>query len=75
MSYQDLDEKAMMLGKHDARLDALERGQQTIAADVKTILSYMERTKGSWKMLISLGAMIAGVVECIHQIVGFLHAK
>lgn len=72
---ETLDQKSVMLGSHEARLDNLEAGQKVIAADVKTILGYMERSKGSWKTLVALGALIASVVEIAHQIAGFLHGK
>lgn len=69
----ELDPKSMMLGSHEARLDALETGQRAIAADVKTILSYVEQRKGSWKTFAGIGAAIATVVECAHQVATFIH--
>lgn len=75
MSYEQLDQKAVMLGGHEARLDNLEAGQKVIAEDVKIILGYMERSKGSWKTLVAISGIIATVVEIFHQLGGFLHGK
>lgn len=73
MSYETLDQKAVMLGSHEARLDGLEANVGEIRDDVKKILAYMERTKGSWKTLVAIGGVIAAVVEGAHQLSGFFH--
>ncbi len=58
----------MMLGGHEARLDAMEGQVKEIREDVAKILGYMERTKGSWKTLVAMGGLIAGLVEVLHWI-------
>lgn len=73
MAYDDLDKKAMMLGSHEARLDALETTTTSIATDVKAILAHIERAKGSWKTLLALGGIISAIVEGAHQLFGILH--
>lgn len=73
MATTELDQKSMMLGSHEARLDALETGQKNIAEDVKKILGYMERSKGSWKTLVAIGGVIATVVEGAHQLASLFH--
>lgn len=63
----------MMLGNHAARLDSLEEKSDEISKDVKEILRYMERSKGSWKTLVALGAVVGTLVEIGHwflQLVG-----
>ena len=75
MSYEDLDKKAMMLGSHEARLDALEESTKSIATDVKAILAHIERAKGSWKTLVALGGVMAAVVEAAHWIIGLVTHK
>jgi hypothetical protein len=58
---------------HAEKIVAVSTRVDTIATDVKEILGYMQRAKGSWKTLATLGGVIAAVVEGIHQLVTFLH--
>jgi hypothetical protein len=69
MSYAELDEKSLMLGGHEARLIALEKQAAETGADVKKILAFVERSKGSWKTLVGLGTLVAGLVEAGHWVV------
>lgn len=56
-----------------AEMKAVSTRVDSIATDVKEILGYVQRSKGSWKTLASLGAIITFVVEGAHQLVGLLH--
>lgn len=56
-----------------AEMKAVSTRVDTIATDVKEILGYVQRAKGSWKTLASLGAIITFVVEGAHQLVAVLH--
>lgn len=58
---------------HAEKIEAIATRVNTISNDVKTILGYVERSKGSWKMLLGIGTLMAGVVEGIHQIWAFMH--
>jgi hypothetical protein len=70
----ELDQKSMMLGGHEARLDALELGQKNMAEDVKKILSFVEQRKGSWKTLAAFGGGLVGLVEIIEALKAvFIH--
>lgn len=75
MSYESLDQKAVMLGSHEARLDSLEADVSEIKRDVKEILAFMQRSRGSWKTLLALGTAVATVVEIFHQLAGAFHGK
>lgn len=58
---------------HAEKLNAVATRIDSVSNDVKTILGYMERTKGSWKTLVILGGVITGVVEAVHQLAGIFH--
>ncbi len=64
--YSELDAKSLMLGEHNARLDSLEAKTVEISEDVKKILAFMERSKGSWKTLVALASVAGAVVEAAH---------
>jgi len=55
------------------QINAVATRVNEMSNDIKTILGYMERTKGSWKTLVVLGSTAAAVVEGIHQLVDFIH--
>jgi hypothetical protein len=65
MSVNELDQKSMMLGRHESRLDSLEANVQEIGEDVKKILAKLNEQKGSWKTITIFGAMLVSVVEII----------
>lgn len=73
----DLREQVTVLREnratHAAQINAVATRVDSMAVDIKTILAYMERSKGSWKTLATLGGVIAAVVEGIHQLVGLFH--
>lgn len=69
----DIDEKSIMLGQHEARLDNVEKTLNEVRDDVKHLVSMMERTKGSWKTLVAIGGIATFVVEVVHQVVDWLH--
>jgi len=69
----DIDEKSVMLGQHEARLDSVEATLNEIRGDVKRLVEYMDRAKGSWKTLVAIGGITTAVVEGVHQLVGWLH--
>lgn len=71
----DLDHKSIMLGQHEARLDSMERTLSEISTDVKRLLAYMDRTRGTWKTLVVIGGITTGVVEGVHQLVNWMHTK
>jgi prefoldin subunit 5 len=58
---------------HAEQINAIATRVNEMSNDIKTILGYMERTKGSWKTLVVLGSAAAAVVEGVHQIVDFFH--
>lgn len=58
---------------HAQQINAIATRVDTIANDVKTILGYMERTKGSWRTLVVLGGMATALVEAAHWLFGLLH--
>ncbi len=58
---------------HAAEIKAVSTRVDTIADDVKTILGYIERSKGSWKMLVAIGGVTTAFVEGAHQVVSWLH--
>lgn len=58
---------------HAAKIEAIATRVDSIANDVKTILGYMERTKGSWKTLVVLGGVVGALVEGIHQFLALFH--
>jgi hypothetical protein len=73
VSYGELDQKAVLLGDHGARLTMLEANVKEIRADVKSILAAVERRKGSWWVLATLGGATVGAVELIEALKGFFH--
>jgi hypothetical protein len=74
----DLREQVAVLREgraaHAEQINAIATRVDSIADDVKTILGYMERTKGSWKTLVALGGVVGAIVEAGHWAVGWLHA-
>jgi hypothetical protein len=58
---------------HAAQIESIATRVDTMATDIKTILGYMERTKGSWKTLVVLGGVVGSLVEIIHQVIGAFH--
>lgn len=58
---------------HAEKINAVATRVDSIATDVKTILGYIERSKGSWKMLLGIGTLMAGLVEGLHQLYGLFH--
>lgn len=58
---------------HAEKIEAIATRVNSISNDVKTILGYVERSKGSWKMLVGIGTLMAGLVEGIHQFLEFFH--
>lgn len=58
---------------HAEQINAIASRVDTMATDIKTILGYMERSKGSWKTLVALGTIITAVVEGAHQLIGIFH--
>lgn len=69
----DLDEKSVMLGQHEARLDGLEKTTAEIRDDVKKLLAFMESGKGSWKTLVVIGTAASALIEGVHQLWGWFH--
>lgn len=60
-------------GSHTAQLKSLNDQAQEIREDVKTILSYIERTKGSWKTILVIGGMATAFVEGAHELLTWIH--
>lgn len=58
---------------HAEKINAISTRMDAVAVDVKAILGYIERSKGSWKMLLGIGTLMAGLIEGIHQFIGMLH--
>lgn len=55
---------------HAAEIKAISTRVDTMATDVKTILGYMERTKGSWKTLVVLGGLAASIGALSYKFLG-----
>lgn len=58
---------------HAEQINAVATRVDSMANDVKSILGYMERTKGSWKTLVAIGGITTAFVEGAHQLIGLLH--
>lgn len=58
---------------HAEKINAIATRVDSISNDVKTILGYMERTKGSWRTLVVLGGVVGALVEGIHQLFAMFH--
>jgi hypothetical protein len=58
---------------HAEKLDALDTRLIVVSDDVKKILGYVERTKGSWKTLIAVGGITTAAIEGVHQFVSWIH--
>lgn len=68
------------LGEHEGRLSAIESQLKDINAKqdeqngkLDRVLSSVSTAKGSWKMLITVTAVIAGLVEAIHHVWEMFH--
>lgn len=73
MPPSDTGEFQFNLGQHEARLDAMERQLSSINGKLEVVVSYMERTKGSWKTIVAMVGVIGAIVEGAHHIVEWLH--
>jgi len=58
---------------HAAKIEAIATRVDSVARDVTTILAFVQGAKSSWRTLVAIGGVAAAVVECIHQLVGYLH--
>jgi len=59
-------------GMHTAKLEQLDSKINDMGDDVKKILAFVERSKGSWKTLVVLGGTVGGVVEAAHWLVDLI---
>lgn len=71
---QTNDDLQRSLGRLEGRLDAQDRMLVEIRAEMHSVTEYMNRTKGSWQMLMVLGGIASGlgaaVAELIHWLKG-----
>jgi len=59
-------------GNHAAKLEQLDIRLTDVGDDVKKILAFMERSKGSWKTLVMLGTAAGTVVEGVHWLAEYV---
>jgi hypothetical protein len=53
---------------HAEKIEAVATRVNEMSNDIKTILGYLERSKGSWKTLLVLGGAAGTLVEAMHQV-------
>lgn len=69
----ELDQKSMMLGAHEARLTNIETTLAAVSEKLDRVLVVTERAKGSWKTLATIGGSLTVVIEAAHQFIGWVH--
>lgn len=73
--FEQMDQKALMLGGHEARLDALENVVKETRDDVKAVLAFMENSKGSWRAIMGMATMVGSVVGLLDVAAHWLFHK
>lgn len=75
MGNSDTGEVQFSLGQHEARLDSIEKNMGEMREDVKQILDYISRARGSWKTLVAIGTAATALSEGVHFFIDWMHRK
>lgn len=69
---QTNDDLSRSIGKLEGRLDAQDRMLVEIKADMHALTEYMNKTKGSWQLLLVLGGIASALGAVIAEVVHWL---
>lgn len=67
------DERLVELGRHDAKIQALEARMKIVEGKIDTVISILTQAKGGWKTLMWVGGACSALTAGLLKLTGFLH--
>jgi len=60
------------IGRHDAKIEALEREVHALRGDVADIKKMLSEARGGWKMLMMVGGLSAAGGAVVAKVLGWI---